>query len=252
MIPNLLILGGTAEAGMLAQAVANRGIRAVLSHAGRVTSPRPQPLPMRTGGFGGAEGLANHLREHAITHLIDATHPFASRIGRNAVEAAARTRVPLAALTRPPWRSVPGDSWQPVPDVKGAVAALAGPARRVMLALGRSPVAEFAAQPQHSYLLRMADPPETPPPLPDHEVVVARGPFDTKGDMELLHSRAIEIVVSRNSGGTGAQAKIHAARTLGLRVIMIDRPTVPLRRTEFTTVAEIFRWLDHTGADLGV
>jgi len=237
---------------MLARVLAERDIPAVLSRAGRVTNPRVLPLPVRTGGFGGIEGLTSYLKERAITHLIDATHPFAAQVSRNAVEAAARTGIPLAALIRPPWQAGPGDDWQRVSDMSGAVAALACPRRRVMLALGSSPVAEFATQPQHSYLLRMADPPETPPPLPDHEVVVARGPFDTKGDTELLRRRAIEIVVSRNSGGTGAEAKLHAARTLGLPVIMIDRPDAPPRRTEFSSVAEIFDWLDHAGADLGV
>ncbi len=252
MTPALLILGGTTEASALARAVAERGLRATFSYAGRVAAPRAQPLPTRTGGFGGAEGLAVYLRDHRITHLIDATHPFAAQMSANAVEAAARAGIPLAALTRPPWRPGPGDDWRCVPDVAAAVAALDGPARRVMLALGRQTLAAFAALPlpRHHYLLRLAEPPDRPP-LPDCEIIVARGPFDVAGDTALLHDRRIEVIVCKNAGGTGAVAKLCAARALGLPVIMIDRPALPAR-TEITTVAGIFDWLGHTGADLGV
>ncbi len=231
--------------------MAERGIQATLSHAGRVANPRPQPLPMRVGGFGGAAGLAACLRDNRITHLIDATHPFAAQISRNAAEAATMAGVPLVALTRPPWQAGPGDRWRHVPGIADAAAALAGPARRVMLALGRLHLAEFTVQPQHHYLLRLVDAPEAPPPLRDHEVMVARGPFDVEGDTALLRSRRIDVVVSRNSGGAGAMAKLCAARTLGVPVIMIDRPALP-ERTEIATVAGIFDWLDHAGADRGV
>ncbi|MEO1679327.1 MAG: cobalt-precorrin-6A reductase [Pseudomonadota bacterium] len=244
-MPNLLILGGTTEASALAEVVATEGIPATLSYAGRVERPRPQPIPRRIGGFGGADGLAHWLVEKGITHLVDATHPFASQMSRNAVDAATRTGVPLAALTRPPWAPCPGDTWQRVPDIAGAVAALAGPPRRVMLAVGRMHLAEFAPQPQHTYLLRLVDPPQGALPLPNAQVVVDRGPFAEAGDRALMEQHDIDVVVSKNSGGTAARAKIDAARGLGLPVIMIDRPDMPAR-TEFATPAEVLDWVART------
>lgn len=250
MPPRLLILGGTTEASALARAVAEAGIAATLSLAGRVASPAPQPLPVRVGGFGGAEGLADYLKAHRITHLVDATHPFAAQISRNAVAASDATGVPLVALTRPAWEPGPGDHWTRVADVPAAVAALAGPRQRVFLATGRQNLAAFAANPQHFYLLRLVDPPETPPPFPDHAVVVDRGPFTDSGDRALMERHGITLVVSKNSGGSGARAKVDAARALGLPVLMIDRPALPPRR-EAGSVAAVLDWLAH-GADRGV
>lgn len=114
MMRNILLLGGTTEASALAAALAARGDRAVLSYAGRVASPRAQPVQTRNGGFGGPEGLAAYLRAEGVSHLVDATHPFAAQMSAHAALAAAATGTPLLALVRPPWRPVPattGRGW---------------------------------------------------------------------------------------------------------------------------------------------
>ncbi|MCG7518938.1 cobalt-precorrin-6A reductase [Ruegeria sp. Ofav3-42] len=247
---HLLILGGTTEANALAKDVAEQGIPATYSYAGRVDSPRPQPLPVRVGGFGGADGLAGYIRDHSVTHVVDATHPFAAQMSSNAVAACDETNVPLAALTRPAWSVQHGDRWDHVPDINSAVAALAGPAQRVFLAVGRMHLDDFAAQPQHHYLLRLVDEPDALP-LPHCDVVVSRGPFTEADDRVLMQRHGIELVVSKNAGGTGARAKLDAARALGLPVLMIDRPALP-QRTELSSVTQVLDWLAHSGVNLGV
>ncbi len=226
----------------MARALAEAGVEAVYSYAGRTEAPVAQPLPVRIGGFGGAEGLAAYLRAERITHLIDATHPFAARMSRNAVEACAATQTPLIALEREPWQAGEGDRWTHVPDVAGAVAALGQAPQRVFLAIGRQSLDAFAVAPQHHYLLRLVDPPTEPLPLPRAEAVIARGPFTVQGDLALLRDHGIEVIVAKNAGGAGAEAKLVAARQLGLPVILIDRPPVPERRVA-RTVAEVMGWL---------
>lgn len=236
----------------MARLVAERGLQAIFSYAGRVDNPKLQPLPTRTGGFGGSDGLARYIRDNAVTHVIDATHPFAAQMSWNAAKACEMTGARLAALTRPAWQPQTGDNWQSVPDIDVAIAALEGPPKRVMLALGRLHMDAFAAQPQHHYILRLVDQPEAPPALPSHTVTVARGPFDVANDTALFKAHAVDVVVCKNAGGTGAIAKLHAARALGLPVIMIDRPELPIR-PECATPAEIFEWVsDHPATDLGV
>ncbi|WP_299369120.1 cobalt-precorrin-6A reductase [uncultured Tateyamaria sp.] len=251
MRANLLILGGTTEATAFANAAAERGLTGTVSFAGRVDRPKRQPLPQRIGGFGGISGLVDHLQAEGITHVIDATHPFAAQMSRNAIAACAQAGVPLIALTRAAWTATQGDDWTHVPDIAGAVAALDQPAQRVMLAVGRMHLDDFAPNPQHFYLLRLVDPPKDPPPFPDHHVLVSRGPFTAADDAMLMQKHRIDLVVSKNAGGTGAYAKITAARALGLPVLMIDRPDIPAR-AEANSVAEVMAWLDHAGVDRGV
>ncbi len=246
----ILLLGGTTEAGQMARALHDAGCEAVYSYAGRTEAPVTQPLPTRIGGFGGVAGLQAYLDAEGISHVIDATHPFAAQMSANAVIACAGSAIPLIALERAPWVAGEGDRWTHVADLAAAVATLSGPARRVFLAIGRQHLEPFAGQPQHHYLVRLVDAPHGPLPLPLARLVVARGPFDVAGDTALMRDHRTEIVVAKNAGGKGAVAKIAAARALGLPVVMIDRPAIP-RRNVARTVAAVMDWLGHP-ARLGV
>jgi precorrin-6A/cobalt-precorrin-6A reductase len=226
----------------MARALSKAGLDAVYSYAGRTERPVTQPLPVRVGGFGGAGGLADWLRAKGISHLIDATHPFAAQMSRHAVAACEILGIPLIALERPPWQAAEGDRWTHVPDLPAALAALGEAPRRVFLAIGRQTLGAFASAPQHHYLLRLVDPPVEPLPLPRAEAVIARGPFTVEGDRALLVEQGIEVIVAKNAGGTGAEAKLVAARELGLPVILIDRPSVPERQVA-RRVSEVMDWL---------
>jgi precorrin-6A/cobalt-precorrin-6A reductase len=251
----VLVLGGTSEASHIARELAAAGVAGVFSYAGRTASPIAQPLPTRTGGFGGVEGFSDYVRQERITHVIDATHPFAAQISNNAVVACAQTRTPLIAYVREPWVVGPDDRWQQVRTIEEAVAQLPDCPARIFLGIGRQHLRTFAVQPQHFYLLRLVDPPAENLPLPNAEIVLARGPFMLEGDLALLRDHRITHVVARNAGGEGARAKLEAARALGLPVIMIERPSIalpglPERRTT-QSVAEIMHWLNQS-AYLGV
>ncbi|MDF0496718.1 cobalt-precorrin-6A reductase [Bradyrhizobium yuanmingense] len=243
-----LILGGTADASLLAAEIARAGIDAVYSYGGRTRAPADQPLPTRIGGFGGVNGLADYIRREGITHVIDATHPFAAEMSRNAVEACAQTGTPLLALERAPWIKAADDTWIEVVDVNAAVAVLPDATANVFLAIGRQHIAPFATKPQHAYTLRFVDPPDAPLPFAA-DVIVSRGPFTLHSELAMLRTRGIAWIVARNSGGDGARAKVDAARMLGLPVIMISRPKLP-ERQRVESVTDVMQWLGHS-AHLG-
>ena len=239
-----LILGGTGDANRLADTVSRAPIDAIYSYAGRTRIPLPHALPTRIGGFGGTQGLADYIRRERITHVIDATHPFAAEMSRHAVDACAATGVPLLALERAPWTRTADDRWIEVADIAAAVAALPEAPTHVFLAIGRQHLAPFAAKPQHRYTLRLVDAPDGTLPLHNAEVIVSRGPFTLADDRELMRTRDIAWLVARNAGGDGARAKIDAARELGLPVIMIARPALP-ERPQVERIEDVLAWLSH-------
>jgi precorrin-6A/cobalt-precorrin-6A reductase len=241
----ILILGGTTEARRLAERLVERADVAVtVSLAGRTTTPATHAVPVRSGGFGGTEGLRQYLTAEGVDALVDATHPYAAIISANAADAAAATRVPLLALHRPPWVALPGDRWIEVADAAAAVQALGEAPRRVFLALGKGEIRTFARAPQHHYLVRSVEPVEPPLAVPHASYVTGRGPFTEADDRALLGAHAIDLVVARNSGGTATYGKIAAARALGLPVILLRRPALPAVPS-VETVEEALRWLDH-------
>lgn len=246
----VLLLGGTTEASRLAQALAAAHVDAVFSYAGRTDAPVAQPLPTRVGGFGGVAGLCEYLLAERITHVVDATHPFAAQMSGHAIEACGMLGLPLLALERPPWQPLPGDRWQHVPDLDSAVAALPAEPARVFLAIGRQHVQPFLDAGRHWFLLRLVDP-GLSLPAERGAVVLDRGPFTLANDRALLERHGITHVVAKNAGGQGAQAKLDAARVLGCPVILIDRPAIPVRPTA-GTVAQALQWLGVAQVDAGV
>jgi precorrin-6A/cobalt-precorrin-6A reductase len=241
----VLILGGTADANRLVAAVAeDKRLDPVLSYAGRTEHPTPPPIDWRVGGFGGVTGLVDYLRTQNIARVVDATHPFAAQMSAHAITACAAAGVPLLALERAPWEQIPGDRWTEIDDIDVAPEVLGTVPRRVFLGIGRQHLGVFAAHPQHQYLVRLVDPPRAALPIPGAEVIVARGPFDLAGDRAMLVEHRTEIVVARNAGGEAAYAKIAAARDLGLPVVMVRRPSIPVRDT-VEQVADVLRWLGH-------
>lgn len=220
----ILILGGTREAAQLAKELVatHPEVRIITSLAGRTKEPAPLAGEVRTGGFGGVDGLVRYLRETGVTRLIDATHPFARRISANAIEAASIAGVPLEIRTRKPWARQAGDSWIEVDTLQAARDSIP-PRARVLLALGSQHIGLFASRDDVHFVVRMIDPPETPLDLPDHALVLGR-PGDTAAvETMLLIAHSITHIVCRNSGGGAAYAKIEAARQLGLPVIMVSQ-----------------------------
>lgn len=225
---NLLILGGTTEASVLARRLAGQpGVTPILSLAGRTRTPALPAIATRRGGFGGIPGLLHYLREAGIDLLLDATHPFAARMHLHATAAAAEAGIPRAKLLRPAWTERPGDRWTTVPDMPAAVAALGPVPRRVFLTVGQQELAPFVAAPWHHYLIRSVEPPDPASVPPGATCIAARGPFEPGAEARLLAEHRIEVVVTKNAGGTATEAKLEAARTLRIPVLLIARPPLP-------------------------
>ncbi|ANM14368.1 cobalt-precorrin-6A reductase [Rhizobium sp. N324] len=238
--PRILILGGTGEARLLAEALAARGnCDILLSLAGRTEKPAAQPVPVRIGGFGGAVALADFLKAGGYGLLIDATHPFAERISANAAFAAEATGIAAIALRRPEWQCLPGDRWCDVRSIPAAIEALGPSPRRVFLATGRQGAHHAEAAPQHFYLIRSVDPIEPPLAIANVDYLLDRGPFTVEGECALLKQHRIDAVIAKNSGGAATYAKIEAARLLGIEVMMVARAAASTIKTVGTVKAAL-------------
>lgn len=226
MFEKILILGGTKEASELAEKLVTDGHDVTTSLAGRTKEPAPIVGKVRSGGFSsehqnGAEGLADYLKEDRFTKLIDATHPFAKQISMNAIKAAKLTSMPLEIIKRQPWIKKTGDNWLEVASLEAAHDAIPAGAR-VFLAIGSQHINHFASRDDIFYLVRMVDEPDALP-LPNHQLVIGRPGRTACEEKALIEQHAITHIVCRNSGGTGAYAKIEAARALKIPVIMIGQ-----------------------------
>ncbi|MES0883033.1 cobalt-precorrin-6A reductase [Roseibium sp. SCP14] len=239
---HILLLAGTQEARQLAGRIAAEfpQLRLTASFAGAVRDLPDLGVPTRVGGFGGVDGLVRFLRSESINLIIDATHPFAAQMSRNAALAAETLSIPVIRLERPAWQAGPRDLWQSVASMNEAANALA-PGARAFLAIGRKEIQAFTKRSDIYGLARMIEPPS--PPLPaSWDLILTRPPHSADEEAELFRARHITHVVTKNSGGERSYAKIEAARHLQLPVIMIERPKLP----EVNSVPAIMELLDKT------
>ena len=233
----ILILGGTGDAHNVAEALQAAGIEFVLSLAGVTKRAPKRSYPTRTGGFGGVVGLVEYLRKKETTGVIDATHPFAENISRSAVEAANATGVPLIRFVRTAWDT---SGFQSAPDLDAAARALAS-GSRAFLTVGGKSLVPFISRSDVWFLFRGVDPMDNP--FVQGEALVQRPPFTLESEVALMKTHRITHLVTKNAGGDQTRAKLDAATQLGIPVIMVERPVLPVVENA-STVSDILRWVE--------
>ncbi len=247
----VLVLGGTGEARALAGALddgaGGDGVRVISTLAGRVGKPRLPRGEVRTGGFGGPDGLAAFIRAERVGAVVDATHPFAQRMSWSASAACAAAGTKLLRLERPPFARDPAIDWREVRTLEEAAALLPAAGRRVFLTTGRQGLAAFRPVAGAFFLVRCVDAPD-PAALPlHHELLLDRGPYDIAGELALIDRHALDVLVTKDSGGALTRAKLDAAGERGLPVIVVARPPRPDGET-VTSVEQALAWLGcHAG-----
>jgi precorrin-6A/cobalt-precorrin-6A reductase len=223
----VLVLGGTSEARALAAALErDPAVDVTSSLAGRVARPALPEGRTRVGGFGGAPGLARWLVQEGVSLLVDATHPFAARISDSAAAASRSTDVPLIVLRRPGWSPGAGDRWHHVDSLAAAAQALPSLGSRVFLTTGRQGLDASAGLHDLWFLVRTIDPPAPPLP-PAMQLLLDRGPYAEESERTLMRRHRVDVLVTKNSGGSATAPKLDAARSLRLPVVMVRRPPTP-------------------------
>jgi len=238
----LLLLAGTSDARRIADdLVGLDGLEVTASLAGVTRRPLPFPCPVRIGGFGGEDGFKAYLKSNKIDAVVDATHPFAVQMSRTAAAVCQGCTIPHIQMLRGGWSPSAGDNWTSVPN-EAAVAAHVPEGATVFLATGRQTLDAFHNLQNRKLICRQIDPSDRPFPFANGIFLIGRPPFSVEQEKTLFRDLGVDWLVVKNSGAEASRTKLDAARALGIKVAMIDRPKQPdcirVRR-----VAEAVAWV---------
>ncbi len=239
----VLVLAGTREGREIAAGLAARDVPVLASLAGVTRRPVDPGVPVRIGGFGGEDGFRKTLIEQGITAVVDATHPFAEIITERAARICREEGLPYLLVRRPEWRPDTGDTWFSIAR-EADLAAHAPRGATVFLATGPQRLTRFTGLEGCRVLCRRIDPAPDPFPIDGGDWVIGRPPFTVDSETALFSLLGVELLVTKNSGGAEGRAKLDAARTLGIKVVFLNRPPLPEGVTCVETVDEALDWVE--------
>ncbi|MEM8979527.1 MAG: cobalt-precorrin-6A reductase [Pseudomonadota bacterium] len=238
----ILLLAGTSEGREMAEGLEAKVVPFIASLAGATRAPGVQGEMWRTGGFGGAAGFEDFLEANQISAVLDLTHPFADRITQRSAKICAERGVPFAQVLRAPWKPGPGDLWHQVNSETECVDLIAAQ-EVVFLATGRQTLDRFQGLKCRAVYCRQIDPPTGPFPFERGQFVIGRPPFSEAEEIALFKELEVDWLVVKNAGGDASRSKLDAARKLGIRVAMINRPPEGSHKI-LSTVEAAETWLD--------
>ena len=221
----ILIVGGTADGRRLATTLFERGFDVIYSIAG-IVRKATVPCTVISGGFTQFGGLQQYIQDKQVTHLVDATHPFAQKMSNTIADASEDLAIPAIRFHRLQWVKTEQDNWIEVVEWSEVIALVAVQQSIFMTAgqISQTIIDQLAAKSKH-VLLRTAMPAKVV--LPKNVTwLKAIGPFSLEDEKSLLATYKIDLIISKNSGGEATYAKIQAAAQAGIPVYQFKRPSI--------------------------
>ena len=239
----VLLLAGTHEARIIAKLIDKTSKYSLIaSLAGITKEPIMIAEKMRFGGFGGQSGLIKFIKANNIHCVIDATHPFAINISSNARLVCNQIHIPYLLFERPPWIKTTNDNWFEI-DSESELLPYLSDGELIFIASGRQSVAYFKSNKNIKLICRQIDDPGIPFPYGNGSYLIGRPPFSLESEIKLFKELNIDWLLMKNSGGSQSEAKLIAARKLGVKVGMINRPN-NFRGDSYSDTTKVIKWLD--------
>lgn len=235
-------MAGADEARHIASALkpdAQLSVTVTLAQAGR----RPQAFgwPLRIGGWGSDEAFEDWVRHENFNAVIDATHPFSSRMAERAARTAAALGIDHIRFLRPAWVPEARDNWTFLNAETEAADHIADDAI-VFLGTGRRNLDRLANLRGRTIFCRVGEWPVGRFPFDKGDFLFGAAPFSVKEETRLFDRLDVDWLVARNTGSAGSWPKMEAARELGIKVALVRRPKQP-EGPRVTSVAEALAWV---------
>ncbi|MFZ5753566.1 MAG: precorrin-6A reductase [Bacillota bacterium] len=231
----ILILGGTSDGRKLGRFLQENQYSVLIttvSEYGKSLVEKDEAADVVMGPLT-ERSLQEMIETYHVSHLIDATHPYAQVISQLARTVAAAIPIPYIRYQRPATDYHAHPLIQRVPDLDAALQLAGSLGENIFCTLGIKMLPQVKTHPalQGKRLVVRV--------LPDvnslkcckdlglkpPEIVAMQGPFSHELNKALLEHYQSHVLLTKDSGAAGGtDTKISAALDLGIHVIMLARP----------------------------
>ncbi|MBP2646122.1 MAG: precorrin-6x reductase [Firmicutes bacterium] len=230
----ILVITGTGDGRELVQELTEKGYKMIVS----VTTEYGKSLiegdncgintmPLDT------DGLVALIRLDNIQCIVDASHPYAVNVSRNAMDAARKAGIDYIRYDRPSALLPAYDKLFLVNSYEEAAEKAGQLGHHIFLTTGSRNLKVFK---QHNALSGHRLTARVLPLVKSIEeclaagftskdIIAVQGPFSHEFNKAMFAEYSAEVVVMKNSGSIGGtDTKVTAAMELGLSILVIDRP----------------------------
>lgn len=249
----ILVLAGTIEGRQIVMALQNDGwpvLASVTSQYGTALLERDGALRIRQGALD-YEHLLGLLHQHPFQYIVDATHPFAEEISRNAIQAAAATGIEYLRLERT-GEELPQGAWIQTIHKLEDLALYLRPGQRIFSTIGSKNLARLVAittAAKSELIVRVLPSSQVLQACEDlglrpDQIIAMKGPFSTAVNKALFRKYHVDMVISKDSGNAGGfEEKLQAAEECGIPMVVWTRPKLEYPRV-FESVGDLAGYIN--------
>ena len=257
----VLMFSGTTEGKMLAYSLASRGVHVHVKVATEYGADVMEPMDniiVDPGSCGGTDGIAKLIAENGYDVVVDATHPYATRISEHIRDACGYMGTDLMRIARGPGDVFP-DGILTVEDTDAAVDLLSKEEGNILVTTGSNDLDKFTRIPEYrdrvtARVLSIASSMQRAVSLgfEGANLICAQGPFSEDANYAHLMSSDARWMVTKDSGTIGGfEDKVKAARRAGARIVLIRRPDdAGMSYDDALSTLETRFGLDHEASDI--
>lgn len=247
----ILVLAGTLDGREIAAGLTDAGyevMASVVSDYGRILAEQ-SGVKAQAAAMTDRE-LAQFIRDEGITLLVDATHPYAVNVSRNAAGAAKEAQIPCIRYERPSSDLPNYAKLLVAKDMKEAAELAVKAGKTIFLTTGSHTLALFraAATADCRLIARVLPQPDVITAcleagfLPG-DIVAVQGPFSQELNRAFFQEYKADVMVTKNSGAVGGtDSKIAAAMELNMTVVVVQRPPASGAET-MSSVRDLLEYL---------
>lgn len=233
---DVFIFSGTTEGRSLASYLHGRGVpvhvRVATEYGAEVMEAYPG-IDVGVGSCGGAEGIARMISENGYGIVVDATHPYATRISQHIREGCESAGATLVRIGRSESSMAHDSDLVEVGSVEEAVEYLSDKEGRILSTTGSNEVDLYTRLDGYRdrVVARVLSTPQSVERCAEFgfsgpNLICGQGPFSEEATYAALKDCGAKYMVTKDSGDLGGfNDKIRAARRAGVTVIVVGRPS---------------------------